>query len=58
VQRSRAKVDKFVAAAQGASAFEPPIGKQQATEKVFTHCFLQAFEKPDPNMVREGIIDD
>ncbi|WFU74265.1 caspase family protein [Bradyrhizobium sp. CB2312] len=57
VQRTRAKVDKFVAAAQGTSAFEAPIGEQQATENVFTHCFLQAFEKPDPDMVRE-IVED
>jgi Caspase domain len=57
VQRTRAKVDKFAAAAQGASAFEAPIGGQQIKENVFTHCFLQAFEKPDIDMLREVVED-
>jgi Caspase domain len=57
VQRSRAKVDKFMAAAQGTPAYEAPIGKEKVIRNVFTHCFLQAFERPDADMVRE-IIED
>ncbi|GLH78108.1 MULTISPECIES: caspase family protein [unclassified Bradyrhizobium] len=57
IQRKRAKVDKFMAAAQGASAFEAPIGKEGLITNVFTHCFLQAFERPDADMIRE-IVED
>ncbi len=52
VQRSRAKVDKFMAAAQGTAAYEVKIGTAVKKENVFTHCFLRAFREPDGDMVQ------
>jgi hypothetical protein len=53
VQRSRAKVDKFMAAAVGASAYELSIGEAKQKVSVFTHCFLRAFRYPDADMIQE-----
>jgi caspase domain-containing protein len=52
VQRSRAKVDKFMAAAQGTAAYEVKIGTAAKKENVFTHCFLRAFQEPDSDMIQ------
>ena len=53
VPRSRAKVDKFMAAATGRAAYEVPLGANGQKESVFTHCFLQAFKKPDREMIQQ-----
>jgi len=53
VQRTRAKVDKFMAAATGTAAYEIPIKDAGRKENVFTHCFLRAFANPDQDMVRD-----
>ena len=51
VKRERAKVDRFMAAAVGASAYELPLVAGGEKENVFTHCLLRAFEAPDAEMV-------
>ena len=56
-QRTRAKVDKFMAAATGRPAYEVPLGANGQKESVFTHCFLRAFKAPDRDMIREVIED-
>jgi hypothetical protein len=53
VPRSRAKVDKFMAAAMGRSAYEVPLGAAGQRESVFTHCFLRGFKAPDHDMVQQ-----
>ena len=53
VQRNRAKVDKFMAAAMGASAYEVPIGLAGKKQNAFTHCFLRAFAAPDRDMIQD-----
>jgi hypothetical protein len=50
-ERPRAKVDKFIAAADGQSAYEIPLDGKIVS--AFTHCFLRAFDKPDPDMIRK-----
>lgn len=57
IQRQRAKIDKFMAATMGRPAYEIPIGNDGAKESVFTHCFLRAFQAPDPEMI-EKITED
>jgi hypothetical protein len=52
VERRRAKIDKFMAAAQGESAYEIPLGIDGSKESAFTHCFLRAFRVPDRDMIR------
>jgi len=56
-QRTRAKVDKFMAAATERPAYEAPLGANGKKESVFTHCFLRAFKAPDRDMIREVIED-
>jgi hypothetical protein len=51
IKRDRAKVDRFMAAAVGTSAYELPLIEGGSKENVFTHCLLRAFEMPDPEMV-------
>jgi hypothetical protein len=51
VPRSRAKVDKFMAAATGRPAYEIPIAAGGTKESTFTHCFLKAFKYPDLDMI-------
>jgi hypothetical protein len=55
VQRARAKIDKFMAAAIGTAAYEVKIGN--AKENVFTRCFLNAFTSPDPEMIQDLNVD-
>ena len=52
-ERSPATVDKFIATKIGRAAYEVPMGADGKKESVFTHCFLNAFRKPDPGMIRE-----
>jgi uncharacterized caspase-like protein len=52
VARSRAKVDKFMAAAAGRPAYEVPLVANGRKESVFTHCFLRAFKAPDQEMIQ------
>jgi hypothetical protein len=52
VARSRAKVDKFMAAAAGRPAYEVPLAANARKESVFTHCFLRAFKAPDQEMIQ------
>jgi Caspase domain len=52
VARSRAKVDKFMAAIVGTPAYEIPMGSAKK-QSVFTHCFLQAFTTPDPELIKQ-----
>lgn len=52
VARSRAKVDKFMAAAAGRPAYEVPLAANGRKESVFTHCFLRAFKAPDQEMIQ------
>jgi len=52
IARSRAKVDKFMAAIVGTSAYEIPMGAAKK-QSVFTHCFLQAFAAPDPDLIKQ-----
>jgi hypothetical protein len=51
VPRSRAKVDKFMAAATGRAAYEISIAANGQKESAFTHCFLRAFKAPDRDMI-------
>jgi Caspase domain len=51
VQRSRAKVDKFMAAATGRPAYEIPIAADGTKGSTFTYCFLKAFKYPDLDMI-------
>jgi hypothetical protein len=53
VQGVRAKVDKFMAAATGTAAYELKLTPAGNRESIFTHCFLNAFEHPEPEMIRE-----
>jgi hypothetical protein len=53
VQRSRAKIDKFMAAATGRPAYEIPLGAAGQMESAFTHCFLRAFKAPDRDMIQK-----
>ena len=58
IQRTRAKVDKFVGAAVGRSAYEVPIDANGKVESAFTRCFLRAFQAPDADMIQEVREDD
>jgi hypothetical protein len=49
----RAKVDKFMATAEGQPAYEIAIGAGGRKSSAFTHCFLQAFTDPEPDMIRQ-----
>ena len=53
VSRSRAKVDKFIAATTGRPAYEVPLGPDGQIESVFTHCFLRGYRVPDRDMIRQ-----
>lgn len=53
VKRSRARIDKFMGAAAGRPAYEIALGAGGKKESAFTHCFLRAFQAPDPDMIRE-----
>jgi hypothetical protein len=57
VPRSRAKVDKFMAAATGRPAYEISIAANGQKESAFTHCFLRAFKAPDRDMILK-VTDD
>ncbi len=52
MQRNRANVDKFMAAAVGTAAYEVPDGDSGKKVNAFTHCFLKAFASPDSEMIR------
>ncbi len=48
----RAKVDKFYAALPGDAALELPVSDSTKTYRgIYTECFLEAFRKPDKDMV-------
>jgi hypothetical protein len=51
--RTVADVDQFLATRIGAAAYEgKPVSETAAAYKgVFTTCFLEAFQRPDPDMV-------
>lgn len=51
IQRNRAKVDKFMAAAVGKEAFEVLIKGEKEKENAFTHCLLRAYSSPDVDMI-------
>jgi Caspase domain len=53
VARSRAKIDKFMAAATGRPAYEIPLGAGGEMASAFTHCFLRAFKTPDRDMIQK-----
>jgi Caspase domain len=54
---NRAKVDKFIAAAEGTAAYEIPIGASKQKESAFTYCFLNAFKSPEADMIKEVVED-
>jgi len=49
--RSRAQVDKFMAAAVGTAAYEVSVDSSGRKENAFTRCFLRAFSAPDQDMI-------
>ncbi|MBY5666203.1 caspase family protein [Rhizobium leguminosarum] len=50
---SIADIDKFMATRAGGSAFELPVADsvRQGYQGIFTACFLEAFQRPEPDMV-------
>jgi hypothetical protein len=52
-ERTRARIDKFIAAAMGRPAYEIALGAGGQKASAFTHCFLRAFQAPDRDMIRE-----
>jgi hypothetical protein len=54
----RPEVDRFFAALPGDSAFEIEVDESvKQHDGVFTHCFLQAYKKPDFEMIRQVVSD-
>jgi len=55
---ARPDVDRFFATLPGDPALEMSVEDSVKQHKgIFTHCFLQAYIKPDPEMVRQVPVD-
>jgi hypothetical protein len=44
-------VDMLLGSQKGKPTYEANIGENGGMESVFTHCFLDAFKNPDPDMI-------
>ncbi|MFW8610148.1 caspase family protein [Rhizobium beringeri] len=58
---SIADIDKFMATRAGGSAFELPVtdSARQGYQGIFTACFLEAFQRPESDMVQtlpDGVV--
>jgi Caspase domain len=53
IARAGASVDKFLATLAGDPALELPVANSSSEfEGIYTSCFMDAFKRPDPNMIK------